>query len=182
MNQRYHRNLRHGDGTILIRSEIVFFFSCSATWSDIRASFRIRGMQTCRSNENLNVPTMPHHPPKSQSISPLAMDRQNGFANGMKEECKVETYVESRSSIGMVSQGYSEVDKASFPDLSPIRMSIPASKRSPELSPMTSCGQQNKSGGMSFSSPKQGVVNRKRNFRRASNSLPCPPPRRRTLS
>jgi len=93
------------------------------------------------------------------------MDRQNGFANGMKEECKVETYMESRSSIGMIGQGYSEVDKASlhatFPDLSPIRISTPV-KRSPGLSPMMSCGQQNKSFG--FSSPKQtiGVANGKR--------------------
>ncbi|EZA56237.1 Disks large-associated protein [Ooceraea biroi] len=114
-----------------------------------------------RSNENLNVPT-PHHPPKSQSISPLAMDRQNGFTNGVKEECKVETYMESRSSISMISQGYSEVDKASlhttFPDISPIRMSTPV-KRSPGLSPMMSCGQQNKSFGTGFSSPKQGVAN-----------------------
>jgi len=79
----------------------------------------------------------------------------------MKEECKVETYMESRSSIGMISQGYSEVDKASlhatFPDLSPIRISTPA-KRSPGLSPIMSCGQQNKSFGTGFSSPKQGVA------------------------
>lgn len=90
------------------------------------------------------------------------MDRQNGYTNGMKEECKVETYIESRSSISM---GYSEVDKASlhttFPDLSPIRMSTPASKRSPGLSPILSCGQQNKSFGTGFSSPKQDVGNRK---------------------
>ncbi|XP_024874212.1 uncharacterized protein LOC112456120 [Temnothorax curvispinosus] len=116
-----------------------------------------------RSNENLNVPTS-HHPPKSQSISPLAMERQNGFTNGVKEECKVETYMESRSSISMTCQGYSEVDKgvslhAAFPELSPIRMSASASKRSPGLSPMMSCGQQNKSVGTGFSSPKQGVTN-----------------------
>lgn len=117
-------------------------------------------MKNCRSNENLNVP------PKSQSISPLAMERQNGFTNGMKEECKVETYMESRSSISMTCQGYSEVDKgvslhATFPELSPIRMTS-ASTRSPGLSPMMSCGQQNKSMGTGFSSPKQG--NRKKNF------------------
>ncbi|XP_077257366.1 uncharacterized protein LOC143894699 isoform X3 [Temnothorax americanus] len=116
-----------------------------------------------RSNENLNVPSA-HHPPKSQSISPLAMERQNGFTNGVKEECKVETYMESRSSISMTCQGYSEVDKgvslhAAFPELSPIRMSTSASKRSPGLSPMMSCGQQNKSVGTGFSSPKQGVTN-----------------------
>ncbi|XP_011877204.1 PREDICTED: uncharacterized protein LOC105567181 isoform X2 [Vollenhovia emeryi] len=116
-----------------------------------------------RSNENLSVPT-PQHPPKSQSISPLAMERQNGFTNGVKEECKVETYRESRSSIGMACQGYSEVDKgvslhATFSQLSPMRMSTSASKRSPGLSPMMSCGQQNKSMGTGFSSSKQGVTN-----------------------
>jgi len=110
---------------------------------------------------------MPHHPPKSQSISPLAMDRQNGFTNGMKEECKVETYMESRNSIGLC-QGYSEVDKgvslhSTFSDVSPIRMSTSASKRSPGLSPMMSCGQQNKSFNASFSPSKQGVTNGKRN-------------------
>ncbi|KAL6434351.1 hypothetical protein ACFW04_006047 [Cataglyphis niger] len=115
-----------------------------------------------RSNENLSVPT-PQYPPKSQSISPLAMDRQNGFTNGMKEECKVETYMESRSSIS-ICQGYSEVDKGvslhtTFPDLSPIRMSTSTTKRSPGLSQMMSCGQQNKSYGTGFSSPKQGIAN-----------------------
>ncbi|XP_012535325.1 uncharacterized protein LOC105836083 [Monomorium pharaonis] len=116
-----------------------------------------------RSNENLNVPT-PQHPSKSQSISPLAMERQNGFTNGVKEECKVETYMESRSSISMTCQGYSEVDKgvslhATFPELSPIRMGASVSKRSSGLSPMLSCGQQNKSMDTGFSSPKQGVIN-----------------------
>ncbi|EFN74045.1 Disks large-associated protein 1 [Camponotus floridanus] len=115
-----------------------------------------------RSNENLSVPT-PQYPPKSQSISPLAMDRQNGFTNGMKEECKVETYMESRSTIS-ICQGYSEVDKGvslhtTFPDLSPIRMSTSTTKRSPGLPQMMSCGQQNKSYGTGFSSPKQGVTN-----------------------
>lgn len=115
-----------------------------------------------RSNENLSVPT-PQYPPKSQSISPLAMDRQNGFTNGMKEECKVETYMESRSTIS-ICQGYSEVDKGvslhtTFPDLSPIRMSTSTTKRSPGLPQMMSCGQQNKSYGTGFSSPKQGVAN-----------------------
>lgn len=64
-------------------------------------------------------------------------------------------------------QGYSEVDKAvlhtTFPDLSPIRMSTSATKRSPGLSQMMSCGQQNKSYGTGFSSPKQGVTDRKKN-------------------
>jgi len=87
----------------------------------------------------------------------------------------VETYMESRSSIGMISQGYSEVDKASlhatFPDLSPIRISTPA-KRSPGLSPIMSCGQQNKSFGTGFSSPKQGVASGKRvGFRFLRNFL-----------
>ncbi|XP_076284870.1 uncharacterized protein LOC143211262 isoform X2 [Lasioglossum baleicum] len=98
-----------------------------------------------RSNENLTVPGHPY--PKSQSISPLAMDRQNGFSNGLKEECKVDTYRESRSSIS-ICQGYSEVDKGvmhpNFGDLSPIRPTTPA-KRSPGVSQMMSCSQQNKS-------------------------------------
>ncbi|KAL0122853.1 hypothetical protein PUN28_007496 [Cardiocondyla obscurior] len=116
-----------------------------------------------RSNENLNVP-MPQHPPKSQSISPLAMERQNGFSNGVKDECKVETYMESTSSIGVTCQGYSEVDKgvslhSTFTELSPIRINTSAKKRSPGLSPIMSCGQQNKSMGTGFSSPKQGVAN-----------------------
>ncbi|XP_076241224.1 uncharacterized protein LOC143183550 [Calliopsis andreniformis] len=110
-----------------------------------------------RSNETLNVPTHPY--PKSQSISPLAMDRQNGFSNGLKEECKVEAYRESRSSIS-ICQGYSEVDKGvlhSFPDLSPIRPNTPA-KRSPGV---LSCSQQNKSFSSHFSgsSPKQANAN-----------------------
>lgn len=98
-----------------------------------------------RSNENLTVPGHPY--PKSQSISPLAMDRQNGFSNGLKEECKVDAYRESRSSIS-ICQGYSEVDKgvmhSNFGDLSPIRPTTPA-KRSPGVSQMMSCSQQNKS-------------------------------------
>lgn len=107
---------------------------------------------------------MPAHPypPKSQSISPLAMDRQNGFSNGLKEDCKVEAYRESRSSIS-ICQGYSEVDKgvmhSTFPDLSPIRASTPG-----KLSPgMMSCSQQNKSFASHFSgsSPKPANANRK---------------------
>ncbi|XP_076632142.1 uncharacterized protein LOC143347113 [Colletes latitarsis] len=115
-----------------------------------------------RSNENLNVPAHPY-PPKSQSISPLAMDRQNGFSNGLKEECKVEAYRESRSSIS-ICQGYSEVDKgvmhSQFSDISPIRSNTPT-KRSPGMSQMMSCSQQNKtfSSHLSASSPKQATVN-----------------------
>ncbi|XP_031840055.1 uncharacterized protein LOC116430282 isoform X2 [Nomia melanderi] len=115
-----------------------------------------------RSNENLNVPGHPY-PPKSQSISPLAMDRQNGFSNGLKEECKVEAYRESRSSIS-ICQGYSEVDKgvlhSTFGDLSPIRPNTPA-KRSPGVSQIMSCSQQNKSFPSHFSgsSPKQTTAN-----------------------
>ncbi|CAK9812505.1 Disks large-associated protein 1 [Anthophora plagiata] len=111
-----------------------------------------------RSNENLNVPVHPY-PPKSQSISPLAMDRQNGFANGLKEECKIEAYRETRNSIS-ICQGYSEVDKgvmhSAFADISPIRPTTPA-KRSPGMSQMMSCGQQNKH--FSGSSPKQATAN-----------------------
>ncbi|XP_032691128.1 uncharacterized protein LOC116853905 isoform X1 [Odontomachus brunneus] len=114
-----------------------------------------------KSNENLSVPS--YHPPKSHSISPLAMDRQNGFANGMKEECKIETYIESRSSI-TICQDFSEVDKGvslhtAFPDLSPIRTSTSISKQSPGISPMMSCAQQDKSFPAGFSSPKQGISN-----------------------
>lgn len=113
-----------------------------------------------RSNENLNVPAHPYTP-KSQSISPLAMDRQNGFSNGLKEECKVETYREARSSIG-IYQGYSEVDKGvmhtTFPEISPVQASTPT-KRSPGVSQMMSCSQQNKH--FSVSSPKQPTINRK---------------------
>ncbi|KAK1122441.1 hypothetical protein K0M31_009662 [Melipona bicolor] len=110
-----------------------------------------------RSNENLNVPAHPY-PPKSQSISPLAMDRQNGFSNGLKEECKVETYRESRSSMS-IYQGYSEVDKgvlhSTYSDISPVQASTPT-KRTPGISQMMSCSQQNKH----FSvSPKQPTVN-----------------------
>ncbi|KOC66490.1 Disks large-associated protein 1 [Habropoda laboriosa] len=109
-----------------------------------------------RSNENLNVHP---YPPKSQSISPLAMDRQNGFSNGLKEECKVEAYRETRNSIS-ICQGYSEVDKgvmhSGFADISPIRPTTPA-KRSPGMSQMMSCSQQNKH--FSGSSPKQATAN-----------------------
>lgn len=59
------------------------------------------------------------------------MDRhQNGFANGSKEEC----YVES------ICQGRSEVDKGVAPGTykTPI-------KRSPGITKVVSCGQQNKS-------------------------------------
>ncbi|CAD1476832.1 unnamed protein product, partial [Heterotrigona itama] len=127
--------------------------------SKLREGFRSRDSSPgTRSNENLNVPAHPY-PPKSQSISPLAMDRQNGFSNGLKEECKVETYRESRSSIG-ICQGYSEVDKGvlhttTYTDISPVQASTPT-KRSPGISQMMSCSQQNKH----FSvSPKQPTVN-----------------------
>ncbi|XP_066588189.1 uncharacterized protein [Prorops nasuta] len=114
-----------------------------------------------RSNENLNVPAY-SYPTKSQSISPLAMDRQNGFANGIKEECKVETYVESRSSMS-ICQGYSEVDKGvslhTFPDISPIRSNT-STKRSLGITPIMPCGRQNKSiSSFSESSPKASNVN-----------------------
>ncbi|XP_003704181.1 uncharacterized protein LOC100879076 isoform X2 [Megachile rotundata] len=114
-----------------------------------------------RSNEHLNVPAHPY-PPKSQSISPLAMDRQNGFSNGLKEECKMETYRESRSSIS-ICQGYSEVDKGvmhtTFAEVSPIRSNTPT-KRTPGISQIMSCSQQNKSfSRFSASSPKQATAN-----------------------
>ncbi|KAK2584813.1 hypothetical protein KPH14_007126 [Odynerus spinipes] len=115
-----------------------------------------------KSNENLSVP-LHHYPPKSQSISPLAMDRQNGFANGMKEECKIETYRETRNSMS-ICQGFSEVDKGvslhtTFPDLSPIRVHSPA-RRSPGIVQVMSCGQQNKSFSPNYeSSPKPSTLN-----------------------
>ncbi|XP_034178014.1 uncharacterized protein LOC117603209 isoform X2 [Osmia lignaria lignaria] len=115
-----------------------------------------------RSNEHLNVPAHPY-PPKSQSISPLAMERQNGFSNGLKEECKLETYRESRSSIS-ICQGYSEVDKgvmhSTFTEVSPIRPNTPT-KRTPGASQILSCSQQNKSFSSRFSasSPKQVASN-----------------------
>ncbi|XP_061939638.1 disks large-associated protein 4 isoform X13 [Apis cerana] len=110
-----------------------------------------------RSNEYLNVPAHPH-PPKSQSISPLAMDRQNGFSNGLKEECKVEAYRESRNSIG-IYQGYSEVDKGvltTFPEISPVISSTPT-KRSPGVSQMMSCSQQQNKH-FSVTSPKRDAA------------------------
>lgn len=110
-----------------------------------------------RSNEYLNVPVHPH-PPKSQSISPLAMDRQNGFSNGLKEECKVEAYRESRNSIG-IYQGYSEVDKGvltTFPEISPVISSTPT-KRSPGVSQMMSCSQQQNKH-FSVTSPKRDAA------------------------
>lgn len=117
-----------------------------------------------KSNENLSVP-IHHYPPKSQSISPLAMDRQNGFANGMKEECKIETYRETRNSMS-ICQGFSEVDKgvsihATFPDVSPIRVNS-SSRRSPGIVQVMSCGQQTKSFSSSSyaeSSPKPSTIN-----------------------
>lgn len=115
-----------------------------------------------KSNENLSVP-IHHYPPKSQSISPLAMDRQNGFANGMKEECKIETYRETRNSMS-ICQGFSEVDKGvslhtTFPDISPIRVHSPA-RRSPGIVQVMSCGQQNKSFSPTYeSSPKPSTLN-----------------------
>lgn len=116
-----------------------------------------------KSNENLSVP-IHHYPPKSQSISPLAMDRQNGFSNGMKEECKIETDRETRNTMS-ICQGFSEVDKGvslhtTFPDVSPIRVNS-SSRRSPGIVQMMSCGQQNKSFSPSFaeSSPKPSTIN-----------------------
>lgn len=100
------------------------------------------------------------HPPKSQSISPLAMDRQNGFSNGLKEECKVEAYRESRNSIG-IYQGYSEVDKGvltTFPEISPVISSTPT-KRSPGVSQMMSCSQQQNKH-FSVTSPKRDAASR----------------------
>nr|KAF7439395.1 hypothetical protein H0235_001786 [Vespula pensylvanica] len=116
-----------------------------------------------KSNENLSVP-IHHYPPKSQSISPLAMDRQNGFANGMKEECKIETYRETRNSMS-ICQGFSEVDKGvsihtTFPDVSPIRVNS-SSRRSPGIVQVMSCGQQTKSFSSNYaeSSPKPSTIN-----------------------
>ncbi|XP_033218883.1 uncharacterized protein LOC117174165 isoform X2 [Belonocnema kinseyi] len=84
-----------------------------------------------RSNENLNI--LPHHTvryPKSHSISPLAMDRQNGFTDGViKNKSKIETFLQTRSSMS-VCQGFSRVDKgvslhSAFPEISPIHSKSP---------------------------------------------------------
>ncbi|KAK0091859.1 hypothetical protein PV326_002599 [Microctonus aethiopoides] len=100
-----------------------------------------------RSNEHLGVPTH-SYPIKSQSISPLAMERQNGFSNGNKE-CKVETFVESRSSLN-ISQGYSEVDRgvalhSTFADISPIRSSNTSGKKSFGVASLNSYNKETKS-------------------------------------
>lgn len=55
-----------------------------------------------RSNEEITA-----RPTKSQSISPLAMERQNGFTNGTKESHRVGRHFLD------TSQGYSEVDRGS---------------------------------------------------------------------
>ncbi|XP_012252011.2 uncharacterized protein LOC105683751 [Athalia rosae] len=102
-----------------------------------------------RSSENLSLPTQP--PSKSLSISPLAMERQNGFSNGVKEEYKIHTYVETRNSIS-TCQGFSEVDKGvplhtTFADISPIRgnQDISPIKKSPGMIRVVASSQQNTS-------------------------------------
>ncbi|XP_008211483.1 disks large-associated protein 4 isoform X2 [Nasonia vitripennis] len=121
-----------------------------------------------RSNETLNVPTSAgnQQPTKSQSISPLAMDRQhNGFANGGVKH-KIDNYHESSRVIGSC-QGYSEVDRgtpaghaAALEQLSPIRASSPNKRDSPVGMRIAAYNQQNKSySSMSSSSPKSFSVN-----------------------
>ncbi|XP_051163924.1 exonuclease 1-like isoform X2 [Leptopilina boulardi] len=111
-----------------------------------------------RSNENLNIPSNKGFPSKSQSISPLAMDRQNGFTNGTKNNGKIEKYHDNKSSINC--EGYSEVDKgislnSTYSEISPIRNNV-TTKRSPGSIHVASYNQQNIS--YSSSSPKSTTV------------------------
>ncbi|OXU25732.1 hypothetical protein TSAR_012401 [Trichomalopsis sarcophagae] len=121
-----------------------------------------------RSNETLNLPTSAgnQQPTKSQSISPLAMERQhNGFANGAVKH-KIDNYHESSRVIGSC-QGYSEVDRgipaghaAALEQLSPIRASSPNKRDSPVGMRIAAYNQQNKSySSISSSSPKSFSVN-----------------------
>ena len=111
-----------------------------------------------RSNENLGVPGHSHST-KSPSISPLAMDRQNGFSNGAKE-CKIESFAETRTTMNVCHRGYSEVDRglplhSTFADISPIRSGSPV-KRTPGMMQVTSCSRETKSyaSSISVSSPQ----------------------------
>lgn len=79
------------------------------------------------------------------------MERQNGFSHGVKEEYKIHTFVETRSSISNC-QGFSEVDKGlplhtTFADISPIRGNpeISPIKKSPGMVRVMAFSQQNKS-------------------------------------
>ena len=94
------------------------------------------------------------------------MDHQNGFTNGIKDKCKIEKFLETRSSIN-VCQDYSEVDKgvslhSTFPEISPIR-NMMASKCSSGGVHVASYNQQNRSysSTISSSSPKSTAVNGK---------------------
>lgn len=116
-----------------------------------------------RSNENLNIPSNKGFPPKSQSISPLAMDRQNGYTNGTKNNGKIDKYLDNKSSIN--SEGYSVVDKgislnSTYSEISPIRNNS-TTKRSPGSVHVASYNQQNisYSSTISTSSPKPATVN-----------------------
>ncbi|KAF7993253.1 hypothetical protein HCN44_006313 [Aphidius gifuensis] len=74
-----------------------------------------------RSSENLDIPTQSYQ--KNQSISPLAMDHQNGFTNGSNKECKIQNFVDTRTNNND-NQGYTEVDRGvtlhTLGELSPI--------------------------------------------------------------
>ncbi|XP_014212058.1 uncharacterized protein LOC106641967 [Copidosoma floridanum] len=102
--------------------------------------------------------------PKSQSISPLAMDRQcNGLANGVRDAKCSSKYLDSRTASPYSSDGYSEVDRgiATGRDesiLDPVHTSSPIRKvaggaGSPVAARIASYNQQNNSF-LSTSSPK----------------------------
>lgn len=114
----------------------------------------------------MNIPSQHKgFPTKSQSISPLAMDRQNGFTNGTKDKCKIDKYIDNKSSINC--EGFSEVDKgislnSTYSEISSIRNNV-TTKRSPGSVHVASYNQQNisYSSTISSSSPKSANVNGK---------------------
>lgn len=116
-----------------------------------------------RSSESLGVPGL-NLPTKSQSISPLAMDRQNGFSNGTKE-CKIQNFVETRSSTISSYQGFSEVDQGrqlhtNFADISPIRASSPVKRTAGTMQIGSSYSRETKTytSSISISSPKSTQI------------------------
>ncbi|XP_046593714.1 uncharacterized protein LOC107225761 isoform X3 [Neodiprion lecontei] len=118
-----------------------------------------------RSSENLSLPS--HQPSKSLSISPLAMERQNGFSNGVREEYKIHTFVETRNTVS-TCESFSEVDKGvplhtTFADISPVHGNpdISPIKKSPGMVRVVAFSQQNKSfmSNVTDSSPKSTSFN-----------------------
>ncbi|XP_043288737.1 disks large-associated protein 1 isoform X2 [Venturia canescens] len=116
-----------------------------------------------RSSESLGVPGL-NPPTKSQSISPLAMDRQNGFSNGTKE-CKIENFAETRSSTISSYQGFSEVDRGlqlhtNFADISPIRSTSPVKRTTGTVQIGSSYSRETKTytSSISISSPRSTQI------------------------